>query len=92
MSYDKKSLNSIATASFDKLIKLYDVSKLSLKQTLKGHEKGVWTCHFKPNDSNVLASGANDSKIFIWDLNSNKPANQISFHNQTVYILIIKDL
>jgi len=80
-SVEKLSKNYIATASFDHLIKVYDLGKQSQVQTLKGHEKGVWTCAYKPDDANTLASGSNDKKLLLWDLKSNKIRDKLTTHN-----------
>jgi len=82
-SFDRES--TIATASFDKTIKLYDINKNELKQSLSEHQQGVWACNFKGDNKNILASGSSDGKIFIWDLKAGKAVNKINFHNQTIY-------
>lgn len=83
-SLERLSKNCIATASFDKTIRLYDTTKLINSQILSGHDKGVWTCDFKPNDPNTLISGSSDNKIFLWDLNSNEIKNKLNYHTETV--------
>ena len=83
-SLEKVSKNTIATASFDNKIRLYDVNKLLLTQTLIGHDKGVWTCSYKPNDPNVLVSGSNDKNIILWDLKSGKIKDKLVKHKESV--------
>jgi WD40 repeat protein len=56
----------IATASYDKLIKLWDAASGQETATLKDHIDAVWTLAFSP-DGKRLASGAADRSVKIWD-------------------------
>lgn len=58
----------IATASTDKLIKLWDLRKLQLPiHVLQGHRYPVRKVRFSPHQPNILASGSYDMNVNIWD-------------------------
>lgn len=83
-SVDFKNDNHVYVTSFDSTISLYDIKSTKSVAILKGHSKGVWTCSTNPH-SNLLVSGGNDNVIFVWDINSHKPIDQIHEHNEVVY-------
>eukprot|EP01068_Selenidium_serpulae_P001070 Selendium_serpulae@DN11905_c0_g1_i1.p1 len=45
--------------------------------TLSGHDKRVYFCSFNPAASDILATGACDGKIKIWDLQNGSEKNSI---------------
>ncbi|XP_043213141.1 protein transport protein Sec31A-like, partial [Amphibalanus amphitrite] len=56
-------------------IALYDARKLldgqpALLETTSRHTGAVRSLDFNPFQANLLASGASDSELYIWDLNS----------------------
>lgn len=60
----------IATASFDKTVKLWKLDG-TLLQTLSRHNNWVWDVSFSP-DGNTLASASRDKTIRFWHLDINK--------------------
>jgi WD40 repeat protein/Flp pilus assembly protein TadD len=56
----------IATASFDKTIKLWDTSTGQDVFTLRGHTAGVVSLAFSP-DGNLLVSGGIDNTAWVWN-------------------------
>jgi WD40 repeat protein len=70
---------TVATASWDNLVRLWDSETCSVTSTLKGHEKGVWSVDYKPNvGSSVLCSGSEDGSIKLWDSRT-KPSDVRTF-------------
>ncbi|MEH2200553.1 serine/threonine-protein kinase [Nostoc sp.] len=62
---------TLASASDDKTIKLWNpVSKEEI-HTLEGHSNWIWTVAFSP-DNKILASGSADKTIKLWNVETGK--------------------
>ena len=64
----KISLTRIASASYDKTIKIWDYNSLSCKRTLDCHTGDV-NCLIKLSEK-LIASGSTDKTIKIWNINN----------------------
>ena len=73
----------LASGSFDKTIKIWDVTTGKLLNTLKGHESSVNSVEFSP-DGKQLASGSFDKTIKIWDVTTGKVLNTLKGHEGEV--------
>ena len=73
----------LASGSFDKTIKIWDVTTGKVLNTLKGHEGEVRSVGFSP-DGKKLASGSNDKTIKIWDVTTGKVLNTLNGHESEV--------
>src|SRR6476469_9788759 len=62
---------TLASASIDKTIKLWDVATGKLIHTLTGHQSWVESFTFSP-DGKTLASGSSDKTIKLWDVVTGK--------------------
>jgi len=71
----------IASASFDKTIKLWQVSNGKLLTTLEGHQERLWSLNFSP-DGKTLASSSFDSTIKLWNVADGTLKKTISGHNK----------
>jgi WD40 repeat protein len=56
----------LASASFDKTIKVWNIATMTVRCTLQGHEDWVNSAVFSP-DSKVIATISNDQTVKIWD-------------------------
>ena len=62
--------NVLVTGSWDKTVKLWDLSTSTCLSTMRGHNHYVSSLAFKPDDPNVLVTGAWDKTVKLWDLSS----------------------
>lgn len=59
----------LATSSWDKSVRLWNIPTGDLLANLVGHTSGVWTCAFHPEKSStLLCSGAADGSLKLWDM------------------------
>lgn len=61
----------ILSGSTDKNIKLWDIDTLKFKSSYVGHTNWVNTVKMSP-DMNLICSGGEDKKVFIWDQTKKK--------------------
>lgn len=57
----------LATSSYDKTVKLWDVETGKMMKSLEAHDGPVMKVAFSP-DFRYLASGANDGSISLWSM------------------------
>jgi WD40 repeat protein len=62
---------TLATGSWDRTIKLWDLAPGKEHGCLKGHTNRVWSVAFSP-DGKLLASGGRDSTVRLWDVAAGK--------------------
>ncbi|MBD2612756.1 hypothetical protein H6G94_15995 [Nostoc punctiforme FACHB-252] len=74
----------LASASGDKTIKIWDVTKGKEIRTLTGHSNNVFSVSFSP-DSQKLASASGDKTIKIWDVTTGKAIRTLTGHHDWVY-------
>ena len=70
----------VASASADKLVKVWDLKTQKLTRTLEGHTGYALTAAFSP-DSDRIATGGDDEVIKVWRLANGKQIS--SFGSQT---------
>lgn len=58
---------SLITAGYDAIIRLWDLSNDSVVKTYKGHSGTVWTIAFRP-DGKMIASAGEDRTIKLWNV------------------------
>jgi WD40 repeat protein len=68
---------TLAVASGDKTVRLYDMDEKSLKQRveLKRHDKAVNAVAFS-RDGKRLATGGDDDAVFVWELTGDRAVEQ----------------
>ncbi len=62
----------LATGSYDKTVRLWNVQDGSVIATLRRHQDQVFRIAFSP-DGKSLASCSGDGTTFVWDLNTKQP-------------------
>merc|ERR1712072_1210684 len=89
----------IVSASWDKTIKVWDNSVMSLMHTFVGHKAQINTLDLAPN-TNIIASGGRDGKVNIWNLVEGKhleeidaeaPVNVVLFTTKYYWLVIGTD-
>lgn len=73
---------TLASASIDRTINLWNVDTRDLRSTLKHHAWTVWSLAFKP-DGKYLASGGCDGMLLLWDVQPQQP--QLLWAQSTQY-------
>uniref|UniRef100_A0A8U7P7B9 Notchless protein homolog 1 n=1 Tax=Corvus moneduloides TaxID=1196302 RepID=A0A8U7P7B9_CORMO len=74
----------IASASFDKSIKLWDGRTGKYLTSLRGHVSAVYQIAWSA-DSRLLVSGSSDSTLKVWDAKTKKLAIDLPGHADEVY-------
>jgi WD40 repeat protein len=79
---------TIATGSYDKLVKLWDAATGKEICTLKEHSDAVYSVAFLPSGKQ-LVSGAGDRTLKIWDVQSGKRLFTISDALDSIYAVAV---
>ena len=74
----------IASASFDKSIKLWESSTGTYIASLRGHVQAVYSIAWSA-DSRLLASGSADSTLKVWSMKTKKLCQDLPGHSDEVY-------
>ena len=73
----------IVSASFDGVLKIWDVSRAIETHSFKAFLDPVWGIAFSP-DGRSLAAGGNNRVVKIWDTVSWAPLEELSGHTSTI--------
>ncbi|CAM2722187.1 unnamed protein product [Rotaria socialis] len=68
----------LASASFDSIVRLWDVERGVSQNILVKHSEPVYSVAFSP-DSRLLATGSFDKTIYIWDIAVNNFKSYLIF-------------
>jgi WD40 repeat protein len=79
---------TLASGSFDKTIKLWQLSSGKLNHTLSRHSKGVLCVVISP-EGQILASGSFDETIKLWCLDTGELIQTLTGHSGSVRALAI---
>jgi guanine nucleotide-binding protein subunit beta-2-like 1 protein len=86
----------VVSASWDKTIKVWDNSVMSLMHTFVGHKAQINTLDLAPN-TNFIASGGRDGKVNVWNLvsgahleeiDAESPVNVVLFASKVYWLVI----
>eukprot|EP01147_Barroeca_monosierra_P009544 gene9544-1774_t len=83
--FNPKDVNTFASCSLDRTIKVWQLGASAPNFTLQGHEKGVnCVSYFPGGDKPYLVSGADDRLVKIWDYQSKACVQTLEGHTQNV--------
>ena len=74
----------IASGSWDKTVRVWNVDLGTLAYTLTGHNQPVYSVAWSP-DGNFIASGSSDKTIRVWDVQTQQIAYTLTDRTNTVY-------
>jgi WD40 repeat protein len=75
---------TIASASDDQTIRLWNCQTGQEKCVLRGHDQFVKAIAFHPQKSHILVSGSRDRTVIQWDVLSSTMTHQLTGHTQAV--------
>ncbi|KIM99276.1 hypothetical protein OIDMADRAFT_201896 [Oidiodendron maius Zn] len=75
--------STLASASWDNTVKLWDASSGAVQQTLDGHLGGVQAVAFSP-DGTTLVSASEDHTVKLWDTSSGAVQQTLEGHSSGV--------
>jgi WD40 repeat protein len=78
----------VASASYDKLVKLWDVATGKLIKTLKEHSDAVYAVAFMPGGTQVV-SAAGDRTVKVWDVSTGKRIFTMSDALDALYAIAV---
>jgi len=81
---------TLASGSFDRSIKLWDVATGKARATLQGHSDDVLSIAFSP-DGKTLASASFDKTVKLWDMVTGKEQATLQGHLDRVWSVAFSD-
>jgi len=79
---------TLASASFDRTIRLWDLETGTVLQTLEGHRDAVRSLAISP-DGQTLVSGSGDKTVKVWDLQTGELIRTIDGHAGPVWTVAL---
>jgi len=80
----------IVSAGWDKVVKVWNLNRCTLRNDLVGHEGYVNTVTVSP-DGSLCASGGKDGKALLWDLNEGKKLSSLDA-NDIIHALVFSPI
>ncbi|KAI9767667.1 MAG: hypothetical protein M1840_005538 [Geoglossum simile] len=74
----------LATASRDRVIKIWDTKTGKLQSTLEGHLGVIWWVKFSP-DNQHIATAADDCTVRLWDAKTGTLESTLEGHSGTIW-------
>jgi len=80
----------LATGAEDKLIRVWDIAKKTIRHTFHGHEQDIYSLDFSKNGRHI-ASGSGDRTVRIWDLETGTQTLTLSIEDGVTTVAISPD-
>ncbi len=78
---------TLASGSWDRTVRLWDVDTGNAITTLVGHTDWVWSVVFSP-DGKTLASGSDDNTVRLWDVHTGNAITTLVGHTDWVFSVV----
>lgn len=78
---------TLASASRDGTVRLWNSTTGKLQATLRGHDRDVRSVAFSP-DGKLLASASDDRSVKIWDIAREQILHSLNSHSDSVYAVV----
>jgi WD40 repeat protein/serine/threonine protein kinase len=69
---------TLASASWDRTLRLWDTATGKELKVLQGHNKGVWEVAFSPDGKTLASSGKETESLILWDVGTGRPLHTIA--------------
>lgn len=80
----------LATGAEDKLVRVWDIAKQSIRKILSGHGQAIYSVDFAPN-GDIIASGASDRTVQLWDVETGAALLTLSTEDRITTVAISPD-
>ena len=84
-------MQSLATCSSDKTVRIWNTTDYTLSKTLQGHNRWVWDCVFS-SASDYLVTASSDNMARLWDIKEEKSVIQYSGHHKAIVCVALNDV
>lgn len=84
-------MQSLATCSSDKTIRVWNTKDYSSHKTLVGHNRWVWDCVFS-SASDYLVTASSDNMARLWDIKEEKSIIQYTGHHKAIVCVALNDV
>ena len=74
----------LASASADRMVKIWNMQNFELYRTLKGHQDRVYAVDFSPLGQQLISTGA-DNTLRFWDIETGLEIKKIAAHKNWAY-------
>jgi WD40 repeat protein len=69
---------TLASASWDRTVRLWDTGTGRELSTLRGHSRGVWMVAFSPDGKTLASAGSETGGLILWNMTTGQPLHTIA--------------